>query len=132
MKDKCPDCGAGIGQAHQRACDVERCSKCGCQRVSCDCDGHDPLKSIWTGERPRRKYVIDCGYPAVAEWRIVPAEEATRFVFNDEQMSFAHAKRTLIDALDAEVRNAEASRKVLLACTSFDEYSVAVSERDFM
>jgi len=52
VKDKCPDCGTGMDQPHKNDCDVQRCSKCGCQRVSCDCDGHNPILSAWTGEWP--------------------------------------------------------------------------------
>lgn len=51
-QQSCPDCGTAVGQSHRRNCDVERCSVCGEQRLSCGCEGHDPVVSAWTGEWP--------------------------------------------------------------------------------
>jgi len=48
----CHDCGAKPGEPHRDGCDVERCSVCGGQRLQCECDGHDPLFSRWTGIWP--------------------------------------------------------------------------------
>jgi len=50
----CPGCGTTVGLAHHRGCDVERCSVCGEQRLSCECEGHDPARSYWTGWHPGR------------------------------------------------------------------------------
>ena len=48
----CPDCGTKPGELHHDSCDVERCSHCGDQRLSCDCEEHDKYFSRWTGIWP--------------------------------------------------------------------------------
>lgn len=82
--------------------------------------------------RPRRKYVIDCGYAAVAEWRIVPTGLGTWMTLDDESYSFDEAVQTLSDALDTEIQNAQASKKILLACKTFDEYAAKVGQEVFI
>ena len=48
----CSDCGVKPGHPHKDNCDVERCSVCGIQRLSCNCEGHDKDFSRWTGIWP--------------------------------------------------------------------------------
>jgi hypothetical protein len=51
----CPDCRCGYGDHHRSGCDVERCSSCGQQRISCGCKDHDPEKTRWMGVWPTGK-----------------------------------------------------------------------------
>jgi len=57
----CPDCAVLIGQIHSQNCDVERCMKCGYQRITCDCkqlegDVRQPWSGFWPGVEQCQKF----------------------------------------------------------------------------
>lgn len=63
----CPECNVKTGRPHKAECDVERCSACGRQRISCGCGGaHDSLFSRWTGFWPGELECIALGM--VVKW----------------------------------------------------------------
>lgn len=51
---RCHDCDVAPGGTHHWGCDVERCSVCRGQMLSCGCssDDHDPNKAKWRGQWP--------------------------------------------------------------------------------
>ena len=48
-KENCPDCGAKLGEVHRDLCDIEICTVCGGQRLSCGCE-HNGDRETWAGE----------------------------------------------------------------------------------
>jgi hypothetical protein len=65
MSDKCPDCGVSPGEEHQSGCDVERCSVCKGQWISCGHEEHDSSLSKWMGEWPGVAECRERGWYAV-------------------------------------------------------------------
>jgi hypothetical protein len=61
---KCPDCGVEPGQTHSPGCDVERCSICKGQAISCGCTKKQKSQ-IWDGEWPGTQECIERGWYAV-------------------------------------------------------------------
>lgn len=60
--ENCPDCAVKAGERHLADCDVERCSVCGLQYVSCRCTGHDKAYGRWTGLYPGEAECYALGY----------------------------------------------------------------------
>ena len=60
----CPECGAKPGQVHEIGCDIETCSCCGGQRLSCFCPirSHDRKFARWTGFMPGTLECIALNY----------------------------------------------------------------------
>lgn len=59
FQETCPDCGATAGTPHNRNCDIERCSVCFEQRLTCECQEDEPLMSVWTGQWPKNKHTAE-------------------------------------------------------------------------
>lgn len=56
----CQDCGAGIGETHFDGCGIERCLRCGGQKLSCSCEKSqlsETPRQVWSGEWP---FVKEC------------------------------------------------------------------------
>lgn len=71
---KCPDCQVSPGSPHIEGCDVERCSSCGGQRLSCCCSGeHDKLFSRWTGFWPGDLECLALGL--ICKWTPYPGNK---------------------------------------------------------
>lgn len=73
----CGDCGAHEGEIHDDGCDMERCTFCGHQRISCDCPTQHfypnmiGLDVLWTeDERARATGRPVSGIPKWARMRI--------------------------------------------------------------
>jgi len=62
-RDKCYDCCAYPGELHEDGCDVELCSMCSGQRISCRCDpSHEVVRLKWTGEWPGVADAVEFGW----------------------------------------------------------------------
>jgi hypothetical protein len=58
----CPDCRAMPGKPHESGCDIEICSACHQQRITCRCSSHDKILASWTGHSPGTLECIERGW----------------------------------------------------------------------
>jgi hypothetical protein len=49
---------------------LELCSSCSGQRITCDCEAHDPMASAWTGNWPETKTDLNSLVDVYYEWCI--------------------------------------------------------------
>lgn len=98
-EDNCPDCGVAVGEAHRIGCDVERCSICGTQRVTCSCTNHDPSKSVWTGEWPTKSsggpgYYEEEGFVILSDEPLKPESELPHDTEREQVIDLEKASAT--------------------------------------
>ena len=81
-KPNCHDCDVEPGKQHEENCDVARCSTCGGQRLSCDCEdgGEDIWTGIWPGTIEALEQNLICCWGDTKEWRADLNELAIRRV----------------------------------------------------
>jgi hypothetical protein len=92
----CNDCGAEVGEPHVPGCDVARCTICGGQDISCDCeDAPRPFMQLWEGLWPGKKDAYEEGLVTVWSRTGVPSFDLNE-VFSRRLAGTLKRQRTFI------------------------------------
>ncbi len=122
LERNCLDCGCNLDHPHHDECDVERCSVCGRQRLTCKCIGHDPEASAWTGFWPDPA-------PVAVSYHLIEEDTDTRIhrCFGNrgvvgEHATWEDARDAAVEYLKTAISGMQARLREIEGTSSYREY----------